>query len=280
MGIYYYRARWYDPAIGRFMQADTIVPEAGNPLALDRYAYSYNNPLKYTDPSGNWPEWLVQIVGGVAQYFNDVTFGGWSAVTGDLDLVNNQAFQDGRKVGRRVSTAQAVAETVGGTAMILAGTSSMGPTAGAGAACSALTGGLCSIPSGMALAGEVALIGAGSIGVAHGSGMIAFMSNSSIADSDSAGHRRQFRSQDRLESHFENHGEEFGYDDAEEYLAGANGLFDATEGVETFQRANGDILFYRRSSNEFGVVTQDNIIRTYFRPKEGYKYWLMQIGEW
>ncbi len=55
MGIYYYRARWYDPALGRFMQADTIVPEPGSSLALDRYAYANNNPLRYTDPSGNVP---------------------------------------------------------------------------------------------------------------------------------------------------------------------------------------------------------------------------------
>ena len=27
LGLYYYRARWYDPALGRFIQADTIVPD-------------------------------------------------------------------------------------------------------------------------------------------------------------------------------------------------------------------------------------------------------------
>jgi len=42
LGLYFYNARWYDPAIGRFIQADTIVPGAGNPQAWDRY----------TDPSG------------------------------------------------------------------------------------------------------------------------------------------------------------------------------------------------------------------------------------
>ncbi len=55
LGFYYYKARWYDPALGRFMQADTIVPEAGNPMALDRYGYALNNPLAYTDSSGHWP---------------------------------------------------------------------------------------------------------------------------------------------------------------------------------------------------------------------------------
>jgi len=53
-GLYFYNARWYDPALGRFIQADTIVPGAGNPQAWDRYAYVNNNPLYYTDPSGHW----------------------------------------------------------------------------------------------------------------------------------------------------------------------------------------------------------------------------------
>ena len=53
--IYYYGARWYDPAIGRFMQADTIVPlQVQGTQAFDRYAYVNNNPLRFTDPSGHW----------------------------------------------------------------------------------------------------------------------------------------------------------------------------------------------------------------------------------
>jgi RHS repeat-associated protein len=51
--LYYYGARWYDPVVGRFLQADTIVPEPGNPQSLNRYTYVLNNPLKYTDPSGH-----------------------------------------------------------------------------------------------------------------------------------------------------------------------------------------------------------------------------------
>jgi len=50
--IYYYNARWYDPAIGRFMQADTIVPPHQGTQGFDRYAYVNNNPMRYTDPSG------------------------------------------------------------------------------------------------------------------------------------------------------------------------------------------------------------------------------------
>ncbi len=51
-GLYFYGARWYDSALGRFAQADTIVPNPGNPAAFDRYAYGSNNPLRYTDPTG------------------------------------------------------------------------------------------------------------------------------------------------------------------------------------------------------------------------------------
>ena len=52
-GLYFYNARWYDSSLGRFAQADTIVPNAGNSQAWDRYAYSINNPIKYVDPSGH-----------------------------------------------------------------------------------------------------------------------------------------------------------------------------------------------------------------------------------
>ncbi len=53
LGLYFYNARWYDPALGRFISADTIVPEPGNPQSLNRYSYVLNSPLRYTDPSGH-----------------------------------------------------------------------------------------------------------------------------------------------------------------------------------------------------------------------------------
>jgi RHS repeat-associated protein len=53
IGLYFYSARWYDAVLGRFTQPDTIVPEPGNPQSLNRYAYTLNNPVKYTDPTGH-----------------------------------------------------------------------------------------------------------------------------------------------------------------------------------------------------------------------------------
>jgi RHS repeat-associated protein len=52
-GLYDYGARYYDPVIGRFIQADTIVPDPGDPQSLNRYSYVLNNPVKYRDPSGH-----------------------------------------------------------------------------------------------------------------------------------------------------------------------------------------------------------------------------------
>jgi len=52
-GLMFYNARWYDPALGRFAQADTIIPQNQGVQAWDRYAYTNNNPLRYVDPSGH-----------------------------------------------------------------------------------------------------------------------------------------------------------------------------------------------------------------------------------
>ncbi|MFC1926049.1 RHS repeat-associated core domain-containing protein [Chloroflexota bacterium] len=53
-GLYYYNARYYDSTIGRFISADTIVPDPSNPQAFNRYSYCYNNPTTYIDPDGHF----------------------------------------------------------------------------------------------------------------------------------------------------------------------------------------------------------------------------------
>ncbi len=52
-GLYDYNARWYDPALGCFIQPDALVPDPADARMFDRYAYVNNNPLKYRDPSGH-----------------------------------------------------------------------------------------------------------------------------------------------------------------------------------------------------------------------------------
>ena len=59
----------HDPAIGKFIQADSLVPAPGNPQSLNRYAYVYNNPLRYTDPSGHCPVTVTLALKSATLYF-------------------------------------------------------------------------------------------------------------------------------------------------------------------------------------------------------------------
>lgn len=52
-GLYFYNARYYDPVLAWFIQADNLVPEPRNPQTFNRYAYVKNNPLRYSDPTGH-----------------------------------------------------------------------------------------------------------------------------------------------------------------------------------------------------------------------------------
>ncbi len=61
LGIYYYRARWYDPGSGRFISQDPIGFSAGDP---NLYRYVGNAPGDGTDPEGliEWPWKTTSIV--------------------------------------------------------------------------------------------------------------------------------------------------------------------------------------------------------------------------
>jgi RHS repeat-associated protein len=96
----------------------------------------------------------------------------------------------------------------------------------------------------------------------------------------------QFADRGKLDSHVADHlreFSEFGFKSAQDYVAGANKLIDAAirgaKGVESFVRSNGDVLAYKISTNEFAVATKQGVLRTYFRPKEQYEYWLEQIAK-
>ena len=44
--------RMYDPVIGRMLSPDIAIQDEYNPQAYNRYTYCFNNPLRFTDPSG------------------------------------------------------------------------------------------------------------------------------------------------------------------------------------------------------------------------------------
>jgi RHS repeat-associated protein len=54
LGLVYMGARFYLPGVGRFLSADTIVPDPMNPQQFNRYTYVVNNPLRYSDPTGHY----------------------------------------------------------------------------------------------------------------------------------------------------------------------------------------------------------------------------------
>ena len=51
-GLYYLQTRYYDPAVGRFINADGYTSTGQGFLGNNMYAYCLNNPISYTDPSG------------------------------------------------------------------------------------------------------------------------------------------------------------------------------------------------------------------------------------
>jgi RHS repeat-associated protein len=57
LGYIHMNGRIYDPSLGRFAQADPFIPEATKLQAYNRYSYVYNNPLRYSDPTGYRPFW-------------------------------------------------------------------------------------------------------------------------------------------------------------------------------------------------------------------------------
>ena len=65
-GLYFYNARYYDPALGRFASADTLIPQPENPQSLNRYSYVLGNPICGTDPDGRcWPLCTALIGGAI-----------------------------------------------------------------------------------------------------------------------------------------------------------------------------------------------------------------------
>jgi len=71
--LYFYNARYYDSALGRFIQADTIVPSPANPQSLNRYSYVLNSPLRYTDPTGHLtPDELRHLLGDSYDYLMEL----------------------------------------------------------------------------------------------------------------------------------------------------------------------------------------------------------------
>jgi RHS repeat-associated protein len=85
-GLIFMHARYYDPALGRFVSADTLVPQPRNPQSLNRFSYALGNPLRYRDPTGHQST-VDPFVQQAIDYFTSL---GWEFV-GDPSQLNPNA---------------------------------------------------------------------------------------------------------------------------------------------------------------------------------------------
>ena len=64
--LYYLQSRYYDPEIGRFINADDIayLGSGGTVVSYNLFTYCKNNPVMLSDPNGHAPEWWQWAISG------------------------------------------------------------------------------------------------------------------------------------------------------------------------------------------------------------------------
>ena len=76
LGFYYLRARYYNPAIGRFPTMDTYAGRMFEPMTLHKYLYANANSPNMIDPSGRVSIAELTIANNVAGFLTQVRIGG------------------------------------------------------------------------------------------------------------------------------------------------------------------------------------------------------------
>lgn len=112
-GQYYAKARYFTTQLGRWSQPEPLlkgVPGSNflsNPQKLNPYTYCINNPLKFTDPTGNHPEWPSYIP--IFGFGYTLAEGAYHALGG----TDNESFDAGAWSERMVSSTLVSAITIG-----------------------------------------------------------------------------------------------------------------------------------------------------------------------
>ncbi|HLA82526.1 MAG TPA: RHS repeat-associated core domain-containing protein, partial [Thermoleophilia bacterium] len=99
-GLYYLRARYYDPALGRFVSRDPIPGKVTDPRTLNPYGYAYGNPARYVDPDGQFA-FLIPVAVWVLANAPAITVG--ATAVGSVALATYAAFT-AQNVGSDVAT--------------------------------------------------------------------------------------------------------------------------------------------------------------------------------
>ena len=80
-GFYYLNSRYYDPNVGRFLNADGYINANGDLIGFNMFAYCGNNPVNRVDPTGEaWWHWaLGAVVVAACAVATVITCGGFAA---------------------------------------------------------------------------------------------------------------------------------------------------------------------------------------------------------
>lgn len=85
-----------------------------------------------------------------------------------------------------------------------------------------------------------------------------------------------FRNEKLLNSHYQKHGIEMGFNSAEEYEKAASSVASNPNALHKTESEDGDDVYYIEDTNEFVIVSSDGYIRTYFNPDDGIDYYNRQ----
>ena len=264
-GIYLYGARFYDPAIDRYMSEDTDTGSLDDPMSQNRYVYASDNPLSIVDPNGH-DSWWSSITSAVSNAVSDVSSG--------VNTVENAVSNLASDVSNTLSSpqTQAIALTAGidvGTALavgLTGGAILATPAGGAllGAAVSAttytvLSGSQANLVGAAEAAGSGAVVGAITAGVGEllgdgtGAAVDAGLERGATTELSDT-----WVSPESLTEHFQLHGPEFGAQSEEEYAGMANNLLKRAIGNQLPMKINveeGLQYAYDPETKAFGAYT-------------------------
>ena len=257
-GLYYMRARYYNPEIKRFMSEDILQGNILDSPSMNRYAYVNGNPISQIDPYGL----SAESDSGMKKVHKVLDVIGLMPVLGDaVDGANGIIYllegDKGNAVLSGISVIPIIGDGIGkgikwGREGVEVGEKLLIKNADKAD----------EIRDGLKL--DLQLFGIKGVGDVI-EGTVKALDDIPMS---------------RLDYHFNKHKEEFmdlyGNLSKDGYLNKAREFVtqEASDSVEMFYRGNGDKVIFNKTTQEFGVQTKDGLIKTYFIPDpsaHGYK---------